>query len=56
VETRIGLGAPNSQSTQKGLEKIEKSILADMDWLANKRQQLIDADQRLDKLFMNLMK
>ncbi|MBO7172816.1 MAG: argininosuccinate lyase [Burkholderiaceae bacterium] len=56
VEKRVGLGAPNSQSTQQGLEKIEKSIAADMDWLADKRQQLVDADQRLDELFMDLLK
>ncbi len=56
VETRIGLGSPNSQSTQSGLEKIEKRILSDIDWLADKRQHLVDADQRLDQLFMELIK
>lgn len=51
VSTLIGFGSPAPQSTEKGLEYIEKGLSADKIWLSGKYDSLHSQDKILDSLF-----
>jgi len=55
VETRKGTGGPQPAEVKRMLAEAGKRLQADKSWMGERRQQLIKADEALDKAFAKLL-
>ena len=55
VETRKGTGGPQPAEVRRMLAEAGKRLQADEGWMSERREQLIEADQALDKAFAKLL-
>ncbi|HAW45226.1 MAG TPA: argininosuccinate lyase [Sutterella sp.] len=55
VRTRVGLGAPNPDSTTQGLKAIEARLKEDEAWVGEQNAKLDCAQTTLDRAFENLL-
>lgn len=55
VQSSVGAGAPNSESTRAGLNRIGLRLIADKEALKQKRLNLSEADKKREEAFLKLV-